>query len=421
MKVPRALLPPSIEAKCADHDGDTIAKLGLVHNDAAHTLAHYIHTGTYQTLRLADDISAADRAAKEHERALHAYVAATEYHLPGLADLAKQEAEASGAAAPLGRALRNVENACEDLPAGDGWVREHLNKIIWNADLSCVPCDGFDSPFAGALMAVVAEIYAKAGSEMDRWEQMKRSIEGEEHGRPESVALGDQVADPLADEACVVSDAGSCHDPDEVNSCHDEKDDEKAESAYEVPKEEQGEISHNGSCTQSAEEMVNGVFSEESADSKPEESHWSECAAEEPPINEKSYSQEVIYPEEPPSYSGYVEEKETQSDEDHAVPKDPAVPDEHPTSADVSPSPPKEFSPPPEKYSAPSVSELESETSVELDPSFDEKLAQEEEPSSQNTAAKCTNVVEHLTSGGWKHCPYCSVTALHIQQDGHKL
>lgn len=417
MKVPRALLPPSIEAKCADHDGDTFAKLDLVHNDAAHTLAHYIHTGTYQTLRLADDISAADRAAKEHERALHAYVAATEYDLPGLADLAKQEAEASGAAAPLGRALRSVENACEDLPAGDGWVREHLRKIIWSADLSCVPCDGFDSRFACALMAVVAGIYARAGSEVDRWKQVKRSIEEVRRGRPESVAPGDQVAGPLTDEACVVSDAGSCHDPDEVNSYHDE---EKAEFAYDVPEEEPGETAHDGSCTRSAEEIVNGVFSEESADAKPGESHWSECAAEEPPMNEESYSQEVMYPDEPPSYSGYFEEKETRPDEDHAVPEDPAVPEEHPTSADVCPSPPTEFSPPPEMYPAPSMSELESEAPVEPDPTFDEKLAQEE-PSSHNTAAQCTNAVGHLIGGGWKHCPYCSVTALHIQQDGHKL
>ncbi|KAB2571476.1 hypothetical protein DBV05_g9859 [Lasiodiplodia theobromae] len=420
VKVPRALLPPSIEAKCADRDGDTIAKLDLVDKDAAYTLAHYIHTGTYQTLRLADDISAADGAAKEHDRALLAYVAATAYNLPGLADLAKEEAERQRAAVPPGRALRNVENACMDLLAGDGWVREHLEKIILEEDLSCVSCDEFDSRFAGALVATIVNIFAELKQEVNRWEQLKKSIEGEENGWRESVASCDQVDGPLADEACVVSDAGSCHDPDEVNSYHDERDNERVDAAYDVPGEEAEEIVHDEPCTESAEEVVNGVFPKESGDAQPEESHWSDCAAEDPPTSERSCIEEVAYPDEPASYSGYPDREEAQPDEIPPAPDEPAVPDEYLAPPDAYHSPPKEYSSPSGMSPAPPVLEMDSAAPVELDSIFDEPLAQEE-TSPQITAAQCGNALEHLIGGGWKHCPFCSVTALHIQQDGHKL
>ncbi|KAF9629028.1 hypothetical protein BFW01_g10231 [Lasiodiplodia theobromae] len=420
VKVPRALLPPSIEAKCADRDGDTIAKLDLVDKDVAYTLAHYIHTGTYQTLRLADDISAADGAAKEHYRALLAYVAATAYNLPELADLAKEEAERQRAAVPPGRALRNVENACMDLPTGDGWVREHLEKIILEEDLSCVSCDEFDSRFAGALVATIVNIFAELKQEVNRWEQLKKSIEGEENGWRESVASCDQVDGPLADEACVVSDAGSCHDPDEVNSYHDERDNERADPAYDVPGEEAEEIVHNEPCTESAEEVVNGVFPKESGDAQPEESHWSDCAAEDPPTSERSCIEEVAYPDEPASYSGYPDREEAQPDEIPPAPDEPAVPDEYLAPPNAYHSPPKEYSSPSGMSPAPPVLEMDSAAPVELDSIFDEPLAQEE-TSPQITAAQCGNALEHLIGGGWKHCPFCSVTALNIQQDGHKL
>lgn len=97
--------------------------------DTGHTLIHFLHTGTYQTLdKTIDEMAEVDKkdvVVNEFQKAVRASEAATKYGLPGLQQLAKTEMERWGADMDLHDAVRAIS---EDL------IAKPLNENTWLQD-----------------------------------------------------------------------------------------------------------------------------------------------------------------------------------------------------------------------------------------------------------------------------------------------
>ncbi|MCJ1283178.1 hypothetical protein MMC26_002505 [Xylographa opegraphella] len=100
-----------------------------VHEDASHTLVHYLNTGTYQTLKL-PGISGIGQKLADYKTNVLAYCVARIHGLPGLETLAKLHVTSSGTVLPFFDLLDITAAIYNELPAGEQWFVTFLKSTI---------------------------------------------------------------------------------------------------------------------------------------------------------------------------------------------------------------------------------------------------------------------------------------------------
>ena len=103
--------------------------LSDVDEDVGHTLVHYLHTGTYQTLKL-PGIPAIVQRLSEYKRSLRSYCVAKRYALNGLENLAKAHIDTSGKRIPFFDLLSITEELYGGVPSCDKWFVTFLENMI---------------------------------------------------------------------------------------------------------------------------------------------------------------------------------------------------------------------------------------------------------------------------------------------------
>lgn len=123
---------------------DNLPELPEISDDVGHVLVHYLHTGTYETLKpkAADDLP---RQIAELKTSIQAYAAAKHYDLPDLMKLAEAKIERYGEGLPLPSLLEVARDAHPNLCDNDDWflnflrakIRPHLKdaKALRESDL----------------------------------------------------------------------------------------------------------------------------------------------------------------------------------------------------------------------------------------------------------------------------------------------
>ncbi|MCJ1434165.1 hypothetical protein MMC27_003532 [Xylographa pallens] len=100
-----------------------------VHEDAGHTLVHYLNTGTYQTITLPGKSGIGQKLA-DYKTSVLAYCVARNQGLPGLEILAKHHVTVSGERLPFFDLLDITAAIYGDLPAGEQWFVTFLKSTI---------------------------------------------------------------------------------------------------------------------------------------------------------------------------------------------------------------------------------------------------------------------------------------------------
>ncbi len=131
-----------------------------IDTDIAHTFVHYLHTGHYQTLK-SHLVLPSKRTLIEHHRALHAYLAAKEYSLPGLESLARQQVEALNATLPVSDALANVALAFERLGDDDEWLAGYLHRLLVKVVSYQAPDSSLSSETVGQIKSAFSRAMLK--------------------------------------------------------------------------------------------------------------------------------------------------------------------------------------------------------------------------------------------------------------------
>ncbi|KAK0668041.1 hypothetical protein QBC41DRAFT_227103 [Cercophora samala] len=123
---------------------DNLPELPEISDDVGHVLVHYLHTGTYETLKPkpVDDLP---RQIAELKTSIQAYAAAKHYDLPDLMKLAEAKIERYGEGLPLPSLLEVARDAHPTLTDNDDWflsflrakIRPHLRdaKALRESDL----------------------------------------------------------------------------------------------------------------------------------------------------------------------------------------------------------------------------------------------------------------------------------------------
>ncbi|EEP75455.1 predicted protein [Uncinocarpus reesii 1704] len=136
-----------------------------VHEDVGHTLAHYLCTGDYQTIR---NLAGWD-GEQEYRRSVLAYSAATTYGLEGLEEHARRMMLRLDYSIPILTILNLARSIYSKLPEKNTWFKEYIKDKMtaaFCADEGVFREDEFlgivgtDPGFDKFLMRSVGEIYA---------------------------------------------------------------------------------------------------------------------------------------------------------------------------------------------------------------------------------------------------------------------
>ncbi len=106
-----------------------LPELPAIPEDVGHVLVHYLHTGTYGSLRP----KSADPMLKqicELKTSIQAYAAARAYDLPDLMQLAEAKIGKYGEGLPLPSLLEVARDAYPTLTEGDAWFLDYLRSRI---------------------------------------------------------------------------------------------------------------------------------------------------------------------------------------------------------------------------------------------------------------------------------------------------
>ncbi|KAK4174104.1 hypothetical protein QBC36DRAFT_193067 [Triangularia setosa] len=108
---------------------DNLPELPQISDDVGHVLVHYLHTGTYETLKpkSAEDLP---RQIAELKTSIQAYAAAKHYDLPELMKLAEAKIERFGEGLPLPSLLEVARDAHPTLSDNDDWFLNFLRVRI---------------------------------------------------------------------------------------------------------------------------------------------------------------------------------------------------------------------------------------------------------------------------------------------------
>ncbi|KAJ4286873.1 hypothetical protein N0V88_007887 [Collariella sp. IMI 366227] len=106
-----------------------LPELPSIPQDVGHVLVHYLHTGTYESLRpkFTDTMS---KQICELRTSIQAYAAARVYDLPDLMRLAEAKIDKHGEGLPLPALLEVARDAYPTLTEGDAWFLDYLRSKI---------------------------------------------------------------------------------------------------------------------------------------------------------------------------------------------------------------------------------------------------------------------------------------------------
>ncbi|KXX75560.1 Coiled-coil domain-containing protein 8 [Madurella mycetomatis] len=108
---------------------DRLPELPAIPGDVGHILVHYLHTGTYGSLKP----KSTDKVSKqicELKTSIQTYAAARAYDLPDLMRLAEAKIDKYGEGLPLPSLLEVARDAYPTLTEGDDWFLDYLRSRI---------------------------------------------------------------------------------------------------------------------------------------------------------------------------------------------------------------------------------------------------------------------------------------------------
>jgi hypothetical protein len=153
-----------------------------------HTLVHYLHTGTYQTLKLPGVLGAATKA-EEYRRGILAYFAARSYGLDGLAAYAKEAIVKFDGAMSMFETLDIVKELYPKLSDNEMWFSVYLESKIeaaFKSDETLFKQERFltyiggPAAFNRALFKSMVEIYTEKILIMEK-HALEQILVGETH------------------------------------------------------------------------------------------------------------------------------------------------------------------------------------------------------------------------------------------------
>jgi hypothetical protein len=106
-----------------------LPELPTIPEGVGHVLVHYLHTGTYESLR-PRPTSTMSKQICELKTSIQAYAAARAYDLPDLMRLAEAKIDKYGEGLPLPALLEVARDAYPTLTEGDGWFLDYLRSRI---------------------------------------------------------------------------------------------------------------------------------------------------------------------------------------------------------------------------------------------------------------------------------------------------
>jgi hypothetical protein len=106
-----------------------LPELPAIPEDVGHVLVHYLHTGTYGSLKPKPTATMSKQIC-ELKTSIQAYAAARTYDLPDLMRLAEAKVDKYGAGLPLPALLEVARDAYPTLDDGDAWFLGYLRSRI---------------------------------------------------------------------------------------------------------------------------------------------------------------------------------------------------------------------------------------------------------------------------------------------------
>ncbi|KAK4033263.1 hypothetical protein C8A01DRAFT_19761 [Parachaetomium inaequale] len=106
-----------------------LPELPAIPQDVGHVLVHYLHTGSYQSLRPTPTDTMSKQIC-ELRTSIQAYAAARTYDLPDLMRLAEAKIDKYGQGLPLPALLEVAQDAYPTLTEGDAWFLDYLRSRI---------------------------------------------------------------------------------------------------------------------------------------------------------------------------------------------------------------------------------------------------------------------------------------------------
>jgi hypothetical protein len=106
-----------------------LPELPAIPEDVGHVLVHYLHTGTYGSLK-PKPTDTMSKQICELKTSIQAYAAARAYELPDLMRLAEAKIDKYGEGLPLPALLEVARDAYPTLTEGDDWFLEYLRSRI---------------------------------------------------------------------------------------------------------------------------------------------------------------------------------------------------------------------------------------------------------------------------------------------------
>ncbi len=106
-----------------------LPELPAIPEDVGHVLVHYLHTGTYGSLR-PKPTDTLPKQVCELKTSIQAYAAARAYQLPDLMRLAEAKIDKYGDGLPLPALLEVARDAYPTLTEGDSWFLDYLRSRI---------------------------------------------------------------------------------------------------------------------------------------------------------------------------------------------------------------------------------------------------------------------------------------------------
>ncbi|KAK4245542.1 hypothetical protein C7999DRAFT_16273 [Corynascus novoguineensis] len=106
-----------------------LPELPAIPEDVGHVLVHYLHTGTYDSLK-PKGTDAMSKQICELRTSIQTYAAARKYELPGLMRLAESKIDKYGKGIPLPALLEVARDAYPTLTESDAWFLNYLRSRI---------------------------------------------------------------------------------------------------------------------------------------------------------------------------------------------------------------------------------------------------------------------------------------------------
>ncbi|GIJ84987.1 hypothetical protein Asppvi_003842 [Aspergillus pseudoviridinutans] len=194
-------IPGQYLRKCPQLDRDWSSDPNLtltdVHEDAGHTFANFLYTGTYETTRSTLD-HGTSRVATEFRRSVLVYQASRTYGLPILEALARRYLEYFGESIPILDIIIAAREVFPKLPDDETWfpsyIKRRLQQSLGTGGLKFIvkelsSCIAGEERFGFIIMKMMLDILAARLQRLDD----EFNEKGKHHGTQnnEGIGLGD--------------------------------------------------------------------------------------------------------------------------------------------------------------------------------------------------------------------------------------